>query len=176
MLHVASVCTPCCMLLAVAVQILKPVKLFSQQLLTFLLFRDRRNVAQQCRILPTLVSLRKGTVERRGRQNVCVWQTWQGYYLHLHVLSWSSLNVNDFWSFTKRLCKGRWSLAERFFKQYDRDVTFVNTRFAVFFPLPSCCVSSPLLGPRTLITHGVLGNSRVTLLQKHQHTRQILVI
>ena len=60
------------MLLAVAVQILKPVKLFSQQLLTFLLFRDRRNVAQQCRILPTLVSLRKGTVERRGRQNVCV--------------------------------------------------------------------------------------------------------
>ena len=48
MVHVASVCTPCCMLLAVAVQILKPVKLFSQQLLTFLLFRDRRNVAQQC--------------------------------------------------------------------------------------------------------------------------------
>ena len=35
------------MLLAVAVQSLKPVKLFSQQLLTFLLFRDRRNVAQQ---------------------------------------------------------------------------------------------------------------------------------
>ena len=50
MLHVASVCTPCCMLLAVVVQILKPVKLFSQQLLTFLLFRDRRNVTQQCRI------------------------------------------------------------------------------------------------------------------------------
>ena len=34
MLHVASVC-------------LKPVKLFSQQLPTFLLFRDRRSVAQQ---------------------------------------------------------------------------------------------------------------------------------
>ena len=57
-----------------------------------------------------------------------------------------------------------------FFKQYYRDVTFVNTRFAVFFPLPSFCVSSPLLGPRTLITHGLLGNSQVTLLQKHQHT------
>ena len=49
-------------------------------------------------------------------------------------------------------------------------VTFVNTRFAVLFPLPSCCVSSPLLGPRTLVTHGLLGNSRVTLLQKYQHT------
>ena len=69
----------------------------------------------------------------------------------------------------KDLFKRRWSLAERFFKQY-RDVTFVNTRFAVFVPLPLCCVSSPLLGPRTLITHGLLGNSRVTLLQKHQHT------
>ena len=41
MLHVASVCTPCCMLLRVVAQSLKPVKLFSQQLPTFLLFRDR---------------------------------------------------------------------------------------------------------------------------------------
>ena len=48
MLHVASVCTPCCMLLRVVAQSLKPVKLFSQQLPTFLLFRDRRSVAQQC--------------------------------------------------------------------------------------------------------------------------------
>ena len=48
MLHVASVCTPSCMLLDVVAQSLKPVKLFSQQLLTFLLFRDRRSVAQQC--------------------------------------------------------------------------------------------------------------------------------
>ena len=43
MLHVASVCTPCCMLLDVVA-----VKLFSQQLPTFLLFRDRRSLAQQC--------------------------------------------------------------------------------------------------------------------------------
>ena len=50
MLHVASVCTPCCMLLDVVAQSLKPVKLFSQQLPTFLLFRDRRSVAQQCLI------------------------------------------------------------------------------------------------------------------------------
>ena len=48
MLHIASVCTPCCMLLDVVAQSLKPVKNFSQQLPTFLLFRDRRSVAQQC--------------------------------------------------------------------------------------------------------------------------------
>ena len=42
----------CCVrlhtLLDVVAQSLKPVKLFSQQLPTFLLFRDRRSVAQQC--------------------------------------------------------------------------------------------------------------------------------
>ena len=48
MLLVASVDKPCCMLLRVVAQSLKPVKLFSQQLPTFLLFRDRRSVAQQC--------------------------------------------------------------------------------------------------------------------------------
>ena len=47
----ASVLHPvacCCVLLGVVAQSLKPVKLFSQQLPTFLLFRDRRSVAQQC--------------------------------------------------------------------------------------------------------------------------------
>ena len=39
----------CCWTLwRVVAQSLKPVKPFSQQLLTFLLFRDRRSVAQQC--------------------------------------------------------------------------------------------------------------------------------
>ena len=38
----------CWVLLRVVAQSLKPVKLFSQQLPTFLLFRDRRSVAQQC--------------------------------------------------------------------------------------------------------------------------------
>ena len=38
----------CWMLLRVDAQCLKPGKLFSQQLPTFLLFRDRRSVAQQC--------------------------------------------------------------------------------------------------------------------------------
>ena len=37
----------CWMLLRVVAQSLKPVKLFSQQLPTFLLFCDRRSVAQQ---------------------------------------------------------------------------------------------------------------------------------
>ena len=34
------------------------------------------------------------TAERGGRENACVRQTWQGYYLH--VLSLSSLNINVF--------------------------------------------------------------------------------
>ena len=38
----------CWMLLRVVAQSLKPVKLFSQQLPTFLLFRDLRSVEQQC--------------------------------------------------------------------------------------------------------------------------------
>ena len=47
-LHVGSVCTPCCMLLDFVAQSLKSVKLFSQQLPTLLLIRDRRSIAQQC--------------------------------------------------------------------------------------------------------------------------------
>ena len=42
----------CWMLLRVVALSLKPTKLFSQQLPTFLLFRDRRSVAQQCWIHP----------------------------------------------------------------------------------------------------------------------------
>ena len=38
----------CWMLLRVVAQSLKPATLFNQQLPTFFLFRDRRNVAQQC--------------------------------------------------------------------------------------------------------------------------------
>ena len=40
--------TCCWILLRVVAQSLKPVKLFSQQLPTFLLFCDRQSVAQQC--------------------------------------------------------------------------------------------------------------------------------
>ena len=42
MLHVASVCTTCCVLLRVFAPSLKPVKLLNQQLPTFLLFRGLR--------------------------------------------------------------------------------------------------------------------------------------
>ena len=45
-LHTLPAC--CLMLLHVVAQSLKSVKLFSQQLPTFLWFRDRRSVAQQC--------------------------------------------------------------------------------------------------------------------------------
>ena len=48
MLHFASACTPCYMFLHVIEQSLKLIKLYSQQLPTFLLFRDRWSVAQQC--------------------------------------------------------------------------------------------------------------------------------
>ena len=43
----------------------------------------------------------------------------------------------------KGLFKGKWILAKRYFKQnYCRSC---HTRFALFFPLPSCCVSSLLI-------------------------------
>ena len=51
MLHVASVYTPCCMLLGVVGSCcarFEAGQTLSQQLPTFLLFRDRRSVAQQC--------------------------------------------------------------------------------------------------------------------------------
>ena len=49
MLHVASVCTACCMLLLRVVALsLNPINFFCQQLPKFLLFHDRRSVAQQC--------------------------------------------------------------------------------------------------------------------------------
>ena len=87
---------------------------------------------------PSLVSLSNRTAGRGGQQNARVWQTWQGYYLR--VLSWSSLNINVFWSFKpKDLFKGKWSLAKSYFKQ--KYCHACHTRFAVFFPLLSCCVS-----------------------------------
>ena len=90
------------------------------------------------RLVILIVSLRNRTAGRRGRQNVCVWQTWQGY--NLHVMSWSSLSINVFWFLQKDLFKGKWWLAKSYFKQNYCHAC--HTRFAVFFPLPSCCVSS----------------------------------
>ena len=51
MFHAASICTPfafCCVLLGVGAQSLKPVELLNKQFQTFLLFCDRRSVAQKC--------------------------------------------------------------------------------------------------------------------------------
>ena len=84
------------------------------------------------------MSLRNRTAGWRGWQNVCVWQTWQGY--NLHVMSWSSLSIHVFWFLQKDLFKGKWFLAKSYFKQ--NCCHGCHTRFAVFFPLPSCCVSS----------------------------------
>ena len=63
-------------------------------------------------IVEVMVSLRKKMAERTGRQNACVWQTCQGYYLR--VLLWSSLNIVS-WSFTKRSVKRKVKFGESFF-------------------------------------------------------------
>ena len=85
-----------------------------------------------------MTSLRNRTAERRGRQNAGVWQTWRDYYLR--VLLWSSLKLMFSALLHKGLFKGGWSSAKPFFKQSYCHAC--HTRFAVFFPLQSRCVSS----------------------------------
>ena len=105
-------------------------------------------------ILPAvIVSLRNRTAGRRGRQNVCVWQTWQGY--NLHVMSWSPLRINVLWFLQKDLFKGKWCLTKSYFKQ--NCCHGCHTRFAVFFPLPSCCVSSLIPGTGGVCTDHCVG-------------------
>ena len=93
-----------------------------------------------------LVSLPNRTVERRGRQNAWVWQTWWGYYLC--VLSGIYLHVTLLFLalLQKDLFKGMWSLAEGFF--HENYCHACHTRFSAVFPLPSGCVSS-LIGDFT---------------------------
>ena len=79
--------------------------------------------------------------ERRGWQNTCMWQTWQANYLC--VLWWSSLKLMCSGLLQKDLFKGGWSSADKFFKQNYCHAC--HTRFIVFFPLPSCCVSSLII-------------------------------
>ena len=78
--------------------------------------------------------LRNMTAERRGRQNVCVWQTWQGYYLR--VLSWSLRNITVFLSL--KICLKKNEIWHKTFQYYCHAW---QSSFAVFFPLPSFCVS-----------------------------------
>ena len=80
------------------------------------------------RIKQILVGLRNRTAQRRGRQNACVWQTWQADYLRVCV------DVQSMQLCFDLLQKGRWSLAEIVFKQNCFHAC--HTRFAVFFPLP----------------------------------------
>ena len=84
------------------------------------------------------MSLCNRMAERRGQQNICVWQ---GY--HLCVFSWFSLySVTVFWFFTKRSAYWKVKFGIFFFKHnYCHSC---HTRFTIFFPLPSCCVSSLL--------------------------------
>ena len=84
------------------------------------------------------MSLRNGTAGRRGRQIACAWRTWQGY--NLRVLLWSWLTSMFSGLLPKDLFKKKGSLAKSYFKQ--NYCHLCHTRFAVFFPLPSCCVSS----------------------------------
>ena len=91
-------------------------------------------------------SLLNRTAGRRGgRQNAPVLQEWQGHYLR--VLSWSSLNIIlCFLVFYKMICF-------KFFKQNYCHTC--QTRFAVFFHLPSCCVSSLITGLTTRGQHNL---------------------
>ena len=88
-----------------------------------------------------IVSLGNRTAERRRRQNAWVWQTWQDYYLR--VLSGIHLTLMFFALLQKDLFKGMLSLVEGFFQ--TQLSSHLHTRFAVFFPLTFCCVSSLLM-------------------------------
>ena len=84
MLLVASVCTLCYMLFGVVAQSLKQVKLLRQQLLTFLLFLDRRSVAQQCWIRLHNSSFAPRTRITPGLQSLmgCILPTMHCRYQH----------------------------------------------------------------------------------------------
>ena len=81
----------------------------------------------------------------RTAKRLCVWQTWPSYFLR--VLSWYNIlniNISIYFIFSgllkKYLFKKRWSWAEGYFK--ENCCHACHARFAVFFPLPFCCVSS----------------------------------
>ena len=82
----------------------------------------------------SLVSLRDRTAKRLKAANVT------GLLLACFV--GNSLNIIFFCSSTKRSVLEMWSLAKGFFKKNYCHAC--HTRFAVVFPLPSCCVSSLL--------------------------------
>ena len=110
-----------------------------------------------------------------GRQNARVWQTWQGYYLR--VLSWSSHNISVFWSFTKRSVKRKVKFGEKLFQIKLFICHACHTRFAVFFSLRSCCISSPLSSAFSLLrtrwnktTKQLIMSVLFSRLTHHDHT------
>ena len=143
MLHVALVCTSCCMLLDVVAQSLKPVKLFSQQLPTFLLFRDRRSVAQQCWICLHSSSNIVGVVHAHY-----VWftKTYGLYPSHdaMHVLDCKTVRIFTYSSTREqaRALRTRKTLTPRltdFFTDFEKKTNC----FAVYACpniVESCCI------------------------------------
>ena len=106
----------CWMLLCVVAKSLKPVKLFSQLLPTFLLFRDHRSVAQQCWIvciaLPTLLG--PSTLSTHGLQRLmgCLLPTmhfrsqhcWELLHPFAHHCQYARNNSQHCWRNNVRSC------------------------------------------------------------------------
>ena len=88
----------------------------------------------------TLVSLRNRTQEEEdGRTLVCDKRDKAISYAFCRDLHLTSMFSG---LLQKDLFKGKWILAKSYFKQNYCHAC--HTRFAVFFPFPSCCVSSLL--------------------------------
>ena len=87
--------------------------------------------------------LQQDSKKKRMAKRLCVTNV-TGLLLE-HFLWWSSLLVKIIFPglLQKDLFKGGWSSADKFFKQNYCHAC--HTRFAVFLPLPSCCVSSLII-------------------------------
>ena len=118
----------CCVLLGVVAQSLKPVKLFSQQLPTFLLFRDRRNnVGSVCRTLPTLLGPR--TLITHGLQRLmgCILPTmhcrsqhcWELLHPFAHHCQHGRNNSQRCWPTSVGSCCVRLHVAYPFKREYS---------------------------------------------------------
>ena len=75
------------------------------------------------------VSVRNRMAGRRRRQNGCLWQTWQGYYLH--VLSWSSITFICFLVFYKKVCLKECEVWQKVISNKIIAVNACHTRFPV---------------------------------------------
>ena len=87
--------------------------------------------------------LQQDSKKKRMAKRLCVTNV-TGLLLK-HFLWWSSLVVKIIFPglLQKDLFKGGWSSADKFFKQNYCHAC--HTRFAVFLPLPSCCISSLII-------------------------------